>query len=237
MKLRCLAPDFRFYIGVIFIFDISAYCSLEHTCAKNYLLSFSEPWQALKGLSDYIRALGETLSRDEYDQYGRDVWIHKDTVIYPTAFVKGPCIIGQGSEVRHSAFIRGGALIGKNCVVGNSTEIKNSILFDSVQAPHFNYIGDSILGYKAHLGAGALTSNVKSDKSEIFILFGAEKVGTGLKKFGALIGDGVEIGCGSVLCPGTVIGRNTTVYPLVRLRGTVADDTIVKGENITVRKV
>ncbi len=226
-----------FFCEVIFIFDISAYCSLEHTCAKNYLLSFSEPWQCLKNLGEYIIALGETLSREEYDKYGKDVWIHKDTLIYPTAFVKGPCIIGQGSEVRHAAFIRGGALIGKNCVVGNSTEIKNSILFDNVQVPHFNYIGDSILGYKAHLGAGAVTSNVKSDKSEVVLSFGTEKISTGLKKFGAIVGDAVEIGCGSVLCPGTVIGTNTTVYPLVRLRGTVESDRIVKGENITVRKV
>lgn len=223
--------------GVINIFDIEDYCSLEHTACREYLLSFSQPWLALRELKDYIRALGETLSKQEYDRYGRDVWIHKNTVVYPTAFVKGPCIIGRGSEVRHSAFIRGSALIGENCVVGNSTEIKNSILFDSAQVPHFNYVGDSILGYKAHLGAGAVTSNVKSDKSEVFLSCGTEKIPTGLRKFGALIGDRAEIGCGSVLCPGTVIGRNTTVYPLVRLRGTVDSDSIVKAESITVRKV
>ncbi len=205
--------------------------------AKDYLLSFSVPWLALRGLADYIRELGHTLPKEEYDRYGTDVWIHKNTLIYPTAFVKGPCIIGQGSEVRHSAFIRGSALIGENCTVGNSTEIKNSILFDGAQVPHFNYIGDSILGYKAHLGAGAVTSNVKSDKSEIFVSSGTGKVGTGLKKFGALIGDEVEIGCSSVLCPGTVIGRSSTVYPLVRLRGCVENHCIVKDENTIVRKV
>lgn len=205
--------------------------------AGEYILSFSKPWQALQKLDEYIRSLGATLSRDEYDRYGTDVWIHKETLIYPTAFVKGPCIIGQGSQVRHSAFIRGSALVGKNCVVGNSTEIKNSILFDNVQVPHYNYIGDSILGYKAHLGAGAIISNVRNDKGEVYIADGTERVSTGLRKFGALIGDGVEIGCGSVICPGGVIGRNSVIYPLVRLRGSVERDMIVKDENFIVRKV
>ena len=205
--------------------------------AREFLLSFPEPWTAMKELSSFIKALGSTLSKDEYDRYGKDVWIHKDTVIYPTAFVKGPCIIGQGSEVRHGAFIRGSALIGKNCTIGNSTEIKNSILFDSAAVPHFNYVGDSLLGYKAHLGAGAVTSNVKSDKSDVSVFTGTGKMSTGLKKFGAVVGDSVEIGCGSVLCPGTLIGRNSIIYPLLCLRGTVESDCIVKSETIKVRKV
>lgn len=217
--------------------DIGLYLSLEHTICGEYLLSFSEPWQALKGLNEYIISLGEGLDKEEYDRYGCNVWIHKNTVIYPTAFVKGPCIIGEGSEVRHSAFIRGSAIIGKGCTVGNSTEIKNSILFDGVQVPHYNYVGDSILGYKAHLGAGAVISNVKSDKSQVCAFVGTDKVATGLKKFGAIVGDNVEIGCGSVICPGTVIGRNVTVYPLLRLRGSVEDSSIVKDEKTTVRKV
>lgn len=225
------------FYEVIYIFNILNYCSLEHTLAGEYILSFSEPWQALRGLAEFIRQLGSTLPKAEYERYGKDVWIHRDTVIYPTAFVKGPCIIGQGSEVRHSAFIRGSAIIGRNCTVGNSTEIKNSIISDKVQVPHFNYVGDSILGYKAHLGAGAIISNVKSDKSDVFVFDGTLKVSTGLKKFGAIVGDEVEIGCGSVLCPGTVIGRRTVVYPLVRLRGSVEKDMIVKDENTTVRKV
>lgn len=217
--------------------DIGLYLSLEHTICSEYLLSFTEPWQALKGLNEYIISLGEGLDKEEYDRYGCNVWIHKNTVIYPTAFVKGPCIIGEGSEVRHSAFIRGSAIIGKGCTVGNSTEIKNSILFDGVQVPHYNYVGDSILGYKAHLGAGAVISNVKSDKSQVCVFVGTDKVATGLKKFGAIVGDNVEIGCGSVICPGTVIGRNATVYPLLRLRGSVEGSSIVKDEKTTVRKV
>lgn len=222
---------------MIYIIDILSYCSLRHTAAGEYLLSFAEPWQALGGLSEFIRQLGAALPKDEYDRYGKDVWIHKDTVIYPTAFVKGPCIIGQGSQVRHSAFIRGSALIGRNCIVGNSTEIKNSILSDGVQVPHFNYVGDSILGYKAHLGAGAVISNVKSDKSDVRVVTGTHRLSTGLKKFGAIVGDKAEIGCGSVLCPGTLIGRGAVIYPLVRVRGSVEEDRIVKDEKTVVRKV
>ena len=199
--------------------------------------AFPQPWQALSGLSDFIMQLGLGLPKDEYDRYGKDVWIHKDTVIYPTAFVKGPCIIGQGTQVRHGAFIRGSALIGRSCTVGNSTEIKNSILSDGAQVPHFNYVGDSILGFKAHLGAGAIISNVRSDKKEVSIIMGTGRVTPGLKKFGAIVGDGVEIGCGSVLCPGALIGKGSVVYPLVRVRGSVEKNMIVKGENIIVRKV
>lgn len=200
-------------------------------------MSFAEPWQALNDLGDYIKALGEKLNKDEYDRYGSNVWIHKNTLIYPTSFVKGPCIIGEGSEVRHAAFIRGAVLIGKNCTIGNSSEIKNSILFDSVQVPHFNYVGDSILGYKTHLGAGAVISNVKSDKSAVCVNVGTKKIATGRKKLGAIVGDCAEIGCGSVLCPGSVIGRNTTIYPLVRFRGSIDSDCIVKDEKTIVRKV
>lgn len=222
---------------MIYIFNILDYCSLEYTLAGEYILSFSQPWQALRSLSDFIRQVGNALPKSEYERYGKDVWIHKDTVIYPTAFVKGPCIIGQGSEVRHSAFIRGSVIIGRNCTVGNSTEIKNTVLSDGVQVPHFNYVGDSILGYKAHLGAGAVISNVKSDKSDVSVIVGTRKLTTGLKKFGAIIGDAAEIGCGSVICPGTLIGKNSVIYPLVRVRGSVEEGRIVKDENITVRKV
>ncbi len=219
------------------MFDINIFCCLDNTLAKNYLLSFRYPWQALRELKEFICIMGESLSKCEYNNVAKDIWIHKTAVIAESAQISPPCIIGADTEVRHCAFIRGSVLIGKNCVVGNSTEIKNSILFDCVQVPHYNYIGDSILGYKAHLGAGAITSNVKSDKSEVHLDIDGEIINTEMKKFGAIIGDEAEIGCGSVLNPGTIIGRNTTVYPLTSLRGTKGSDCIVKSQDVCVNKL
>ena len=219
------------------MFDINNYCSLDNTLAKNYLLSFRYPWQALRELKEFIMILGESLNKNEYNIPARGVWIHKTACIAASAQICPPCIIGAGTQVRHCAFIRGSVLIGKDCVVGNSTEIKNSILFDRVQVPHYNYIGDSILGYKAHLGAGAVTSNVKSDRSEVCFTFEGNVIHTELKKFGAIIGDESEIGCGSVLNPGTIIGRNTTVYPLTSVRGVRESNCIVKSADVCVNKI
>ena len=187
------------------LFDFS------HSLAASWLVRFEYPWEALKGIKDLILSLGPTLGED-YEERMPQVWIHKTATIAPTAWLGAPCIIGAGTEVRHCAFIRGSALVGENCVVGNSVELKNVILFDNVQVPHFNYVGDSILGYKSHMGAGAVTSNVKSDKSLVVIHCDPE-IPTGIKKVGAMLGDFVEVGCNSVLNPGTVVGRNTNIYP------------------------
>ena len=210
--------------------------SLEHSLAGELLKTKTYPWEALKEIKDFILYIGATLSPDIYEKKGDDIWIAKSAKVAPSASITGPCIIGENTEVRHCAFIRGNALVGNGCVVGNSTEIKNSILFDSVQVPHYNYIGDSILGYKAHTGAGAITSNVKSDKTPVKIKCGEDVIETGLKKFGAMLGDNVEIGCGSVLNPGTVIGKNTSVYPLTALRGVYPSDCIVKATNVVVKR-
>ena len=218
------------------MFDINNFCNLEYTAAKNYLLSFRYPWQALRELKEFIMIMGEGLSKCDYRNPSKGIWIHKSACVASSAQICPPCIIGEGTQIRHCAFIRGSVLIGKDCVVGNSTEIKNSILFDSVQVPHYNYIGDSILGYKAHLGAGAVTSNVKSDKSEVCFTYEGELMHTEMKKFGAIIGDECEIGCGSVLNPGTVIGRNTTVYPLTSIRGVKDSNSIIKSQNECVIK-
>ena len=196
----------------------------EHTKAGEHLEKFAYPWQALAGLKGFIINLGATLDRDEYDEISPEIWVHKSVKLAHGARFCAPCIIDEGSEIRHCAFIRGSVIIGKGCVVGNSTELKNSILFDRVQVPHFNYIGDSILGFCAHLGAGAITSNIKCDKSPIFV----NGINTGLKKLGAIVGDYAEIGCNSVLNPGTVIGMNTTVYPLSSVRGIIPADSIFK---------
>ena len=201
---------------------------LEHTAAAEYLKQFTYPWEALAGLSDFILELGKTLPEDEYTLINENVWAAKDVVVFPTAYIKGPCIIGPGTEIRQCAFIRGSALIGSNCVVGNSTELKNVILFDNVQVPHYNYVGDSILGYKAHMGAGSITSNVKSDKKLVAVRCGDERIETGRKKVGAMLGDRVEIGCNSVLNPGTVIGRDSNVYPTSCVRGVVPANSIWK---------
>ena len=208
---------------------------LNHTMAADYLAGFPYPWQALKGIKALIVQLGEQLG-EEYDQIAPQVWVHKTAVIAPTAYLGAPCIIGPGTEVRHCAFVRGSALVGENCVVGNSVELKNVILFDRVQVPHYNYVGDSILGYKAHMGAGSLTSNVKSDKTLVVVKQGQEQMETGLKKFGAMVGDFVEVGCNSVLNPGTVVGRNSNIYPLSCVRGCVPENSIFKSAGSVVQK-
>ena len=209
---------------------------LTHSLAGSYLAGFEYPWQALKGIKDLILNLGPTLD-ESYEEVSPTVWVHKTASIAPTAFLGAPCIIGAGTEVRHCAFIRGSALVGENCVVGNSVELKNVILFDNVQVPHYNYVGDSILGYKSHMGAGAVTSNVKSDKTLVTVKNGDEKIETGLKKFGAMLGDYVEVGCNSVLNPGTVIGRNSNVYPTSCVRGMVPEQCIWKNTGVIVKKI
>ena len=209
---------------------------LTHTAAKPLLEKTQYPWEALAGISDFILALGAALPAEEYDHPAEDVWIAKDATVFATAYIKGPCIIGHGTEVRQCAFIRGSALVGENCVVGNSTELKNVILFDNVQVPHYNYVGDSILGYRSHMGAASLTSNVKSDKLLVVIHNGKEDIPTGRKKVGAMIGDRVEVGCGSVLNPGTVIGPDSNVYPLSSVRGVVPANSIFKAQNNIVPK-
>lgn len=210
---------------------------LTHTAAAPLLEQHEYPWQALPEIGDFIIELGKALPADEYEQRGENVWIHKTAKIYPNNYIAGPCIIGAETEVRPGAFIRGKALVGKNCVVGNSTELKNVILFDNVQVPHYNYVGDSVLGYKSHMGAGAVTSNVKQDKTPVTITAGNEKIGTGLKKFGAMLGDNVEVGCNSVLNPGTVVGKGSRVYPLSMVRGFIPAGHIFKhGETVRIEK-
>ena len=208
---------------------------LSHSIAGSYLSCFAYPWQALAGLRQLIEDLGAQLP-DDYTQVSPRVWVHHTAVVAPTAHLGAPCIIGAYTEVRHCAFLRGSALVGENCVVGNSVELKNVILFDKVQVPHYNYVGDSILGYRAHMGAGSLTSNVKSDKSLVVVRSGSRHIPTGLKKLGAMVGDGVEIGCNSVLNPGTVVGRNSQIYPLSCVRGTVPADSIWKTDGTVVKK-
>lgn len=209
---------------------------LSHTAAKDYLSKYTYPWEALKGISSFIIELGKTLSPDEYDNPSENVWVHKTAKVFPTAYLGAPCIIGAGTEVRHGAFIRGSALVGENCVVGNSVELKNVILFDNVQTPHYNYVGDSILGYKSHMGAGSITSNVKSDKTNVVIKSDDEKIETGIKKIGAMLGDHVEVGCNSVLNPGTVIGPNSNIYPTSCVRGVIPSDSIYKTGGVIVHK-
>ncbi len=209
---------------------------LSHTAAADYLSSFTYPWEALKGISDMIISLGNQLSPEEYDNTSENVWIHKTAKVFPSAYLGAPCIIGANSEVRHCAFIRGSALVGSNCVVGNSVELKNVILFDNVQTPHYNYVGDSILGYKSHMGAGSITSNVKSDKTNVVIKSNDEQLETGIKKIGAMLGDYVEVGCNSVLNPGTIIGRNSNIYPTSCVRGVIPEESIFKTGGIIVQK-
>lgn len=211
---------------------------LEHTLAKDYLSKFEYPWQALSGIKEEIIRIGKTLDKNEYDEVKENVWVHKTATVFESAYLGAPLIIGPNTEVRHCAFIRGSALVGANCVVGNSCELKNVILFDNVQTPHYNYVGDSILGYKSHMGAGSITSNVKSDKTLVVVKnFDGEKIETEQKKFGAILGDYVEVGCNSVLNPGTVVGRNTNIYPLSRVRGVIPSDSIYKDfDNIVGKK-
>lgn len=198
------------------------------TIAKPLLESVEYPWEALPKIKDFIIEIGKTLDPEIYEQRGENIWVAKSATVFPSAYLGGPLIICEDAEVRHCAFIRGSAIVGRGAVVGNSTELKNSILFDGVQVPHYNYIGDSILGYKAHTGAGTITSNLKSDKSLVTVLCEEEKVETGVKKFGAMLGDHVEVGCNSVLNPGSVVGRNTNVYPLSFVRGYVPENSIYK---------
>ena len=218
------------------MYTINDLYDLNHTLAKDYLSNFTYPWEALKGIKDLIISLGQTLSPDEYELVAENVWVHKTAKVAPTAYLGSPCIIGAETEVRHCAFIRGSALVGNNCVVGNSVELKNVILFDNVQTPHYNYVGDSILGYKSHMGAGSITSNVKSDKTLVSVKSKDEKIETNLKKMGAMLGDYVEVGCNSVLNPGTVIGRNSNIYPLSCVRGVIPANSIFKTGGVIVKK-
>lgn len=210
--------------------------SLERSIARELLENTAYPWDILSEISDFIIKKGMTLSSDEYDLVGENVWIAKDASVAPSASVSGPAIIDSGAEIRHCAYIRGSAIVGKGAVVGNSCELKNCILFDGVQVPHFNYVGDSVLGYKSHMGAGSVTSNVKSDKTLVCVKNGDERIETGRKKVGAMLGDFAEIGCNSVLCPGSVIGRNTTVYPTSCVRGCIPADSIYKKDGVIVKK-
>ena len=215
---------------------ISVILDTTHTDAAPLFAECEYPWEALPKIKEYIIKLGASLNSEEYDHPSEDVWIHKTAKVFPSAYIAGPCIIGAETEVRHCAFIRGSALVGKNCVVGNSTELKNVILFDNVQVPHYNYVGDSILGYKSHMGAGSITSNVKSDKALVNVHFADGDAATGLKKFGAILGDNVEVGCGSILNPGAVIGNDTNVYPLSSVRKAVDSHSIYKNQGEVAAK-
>lgn len=216
------------------MYTISELYDLRHTLAASYLQGFTYPWEALKGIKDLIIRLGGSLG-EEYTEIAPQIWVHKEAKVAPTAYLGAPCIIGANTEVRHCAFVRGSALVGENCVVGNSVELKNVILFDNVQVPHYNYVGDSILGYKAHMGAGSITSNVKSDKS-LVVIHSDPEIPTGIKKIGAMLGDFVEVGCNSVLNPGTIIGRNSSIYPLSCVRGIVPENSIYKAGGDIVAK-
>lgn len=207
---------------------VSELYSLNETIAKDIFEDVTYPWEVLPKINAFIKKIGETLSEDEYEKCGEDVWIAKSAEIAPTAYIHGPAIIGKDAEVRHCAFIRGNAIVGEGAVVGNSTELKNVILFNKVQVPHYNYVGDSVLGYKAHMGAGSITSNVKSDKTLVTVKTPDGSIETGLKKFGAMLGDNVEVGCGSVLNPGTVVGACSNIYPLSMVREFVPANSIYK---------
>lgn len=209
---------------------------LEKTIAKELFKDKEYPWEVLPNIKDFIIELGKTLPKETFNEVKENVWIAKSAKIFDSAYIAGPCIIDENAEIRQCAFVRGSAIIGKNVVLGNSCEVKNAILFDNVQVPHFNYVGDSVLGYKSHIGAGGITSNVKSDKTLVTIKEGEEKIETNLKKVGAMIGDNVEVGCNSVLCPGTVIGRGTTIYPLSMVRGVVKENSIYKSERDIVER-
>lgn len=211
--------------------------NLDETFAKDIFDGCDYPWEVLPKIKDYIIGLGNTLDLSIYDKVDENIWIAKSAKVAPTAYIAGPAIIGENTEVRHCAFIRGNAIVGNNCVVGNSTELKNVILFNNVQVPHYNYVGDSILGFKSHMGAGSITSNVKSDKKLVIVKDGTDTYETGLKKFGAMIGDNVEVGCGSVLNPGSVIGRNTNIYPLSSVRGVIASNSIYKKQGEIAEKI
>ena len=216
---------------------ISELFDLTHTIAESYLSGFDYPWQAIEDISKFILSAGPALDSAEYNEIAKNVWVHKTAKVAPTAFVGAPAIIGAGTEIRHCAFIRGSVVTGENCVVGNSVELKNAILFDNVEAPHLSYIGDSILGFGAHMGAGSVTSNFRADKAPVTVKCGEKRIETGLEKLGAMLGDFVEVGANSVLNPGTIVGRNTTVYPLSSVRGTIPPDSIFKTGGEIVKKV
>ena len=220
--------------------EIKNLYNLEESIAGEYLAQFTYPWEALNGIDDFIRELGPTLDPEIYEQRGEDIWVAKNATVFESAYLHGPLIIDEEAEIRHCAFIRGSAIVGKGSVVGNSTELKNVIIFNSVQVPHYNYVGDSILGYKSHMGAGSITSNVKSDKTLVVVkdLYDTkEEIATGRKKFGAMLGDHVEVGCNSVLNPGTVIGPHSNVYPLSRVRGVIPAGSIFKDADHVVKKI
>ncbi len=216
--------------------EIKSLFDLTNTMAANLLEQFTYPWEALKQISAYIIQLGETLSPEEYDKVGEDVWIAKSATVAPSAYIHGPAIIGANAEIRHCAFIRGNAIVGEGAVVGNSTELKNVILFNKVQVPHYNYVGDSILGFQSHMGAGSITSNVKSDKTLVVVRGQDQTMETGLKKMGAILGDNVEVGCGSVLNPGTIIGKESNIYPLSSVRGFIPAKSIYKNAGEIVNR-
>lgn len=211
--------------------------SLEETLAASLFDGAVYPWELLPKIGAYIIELGKTLSSDKYERRGENIWIAKSAIIAPTACINGPCIIDEEAEIRHCAFIRGNAIVGKGAVVGNSTELKNVILFNKVQVPHYNYVGDSILGYKSHMGAGSITSNVKSDKTLVVVKSPYGNIETGLKKMGAMLGDNVEVGCNSVLNPGTIIGRNSNIYPTSMVRGYIAANSIYKNQSEVTAKI
>lgn len=217
--------------------NVNLFKEMDKTIAKDIFEGTTYPWEVLPKIGQFIVMFGENLSPEEFNKIGDNVWISKEAKVAPTAYINGPVIIDKNAEVRHCAFIRGNAIVGKNAVVGNSTELKNVILFDNVQVPHYNYVGDSILGYKSHMGAGSITSNVKSDKTLVTIKCGGEKIETGLKKMGAILGDNVEVGCNSVLNPGTVVGSNSNIYPLSMVRGYVKENSIYKKQNEVVEKI
>lgn len=217
------------------MYKIADLLDLEHTIAAELFEGKSYPWEVLPEIKAFILKLGATLPEDEFDNPAEDVWIAKDAKVFPSAYIGGPCIIDHGAEVRHCAFIRGSAIVGKGCVVGNSVELKNVVLFDKVQTPHYNYVGDSVLGYRAHMGAGSITSNVKSDKT-LVVVKGDVEIATGLKKFGAILGDFVEVGCNSVLNPGSILGRRVSVYPTSSVRGVVPEGCIYKSASDIVRR-
>lgn len=217
------------------MYRIAELLDLDHTIAAELFEGKTYPWEALPEIKAFILKLGATLPEDEFDHPSEDVWIAKDAKVFPSAYIGGPCIIDHEAEVRHCAFIRGSAIVGKGCVVGNSVELKNVVLFDKVQTPHYNYVGDSVLGYKSHMGAGSITSNVKSDKT-LVVVKGDVNIETGLKKFGAILGDNVEVGCNSVLNPGSVLGRRVSVYPTSSVRGVVPEGCIYKSASDIVRR-
>ena len=215
---------------------IDALYTLEETIAKELFAGLTYPWEALPKIKDFIISLGETLPEERYERREGNIWIAKSAKVFPSAYIGGPAIIDEEAEIRHCAFMRGSAIVGKGAVVGNSTELKNVVLFNKVQVPHYNYVGDSILGFKAHMGAGSITSNVKSDKTLVVVKAGEETFETGLKKFGAMLGDNVEVGCNSVLNPGTVIGKNTNIYPTSMVRGVIPPESIYKRQGEIAEK-